>query len=48
MRVAAITITLNDDYKFEEWCKYYEEYKDEIYLHIIVDNGSKPTYISNL
>ena len=44
MKIAGITITLNDDYKFKEWCKWYTEYKDELYVHIIVDNGSKPEY----
>lgn len=46
MKIAAISITYNDWYKFNEWCKWYEEYKSEIYLFIIVDNGSEPNYIS--
>ena len=37
MNVAAITITYNDDYKFTEWLGHYQEYKDELYLHIVVD-----------
>ena len=40
MNVAAITITYNDDYKFTEWLGHYQEYKDELYLHIVVDNHS--------
>ncbi len=44
MKIAGITITLNDDFKFKEWCQWYDEYKDELYVHIIVDNGSKPEY----
>lgn len=44
MKIAAITITLNDDYKFKEWCENYEKYKDELYLHIIIDNNSTIDY----
>lgn len=45
MKIAAITITYNDDYKFKEWCEHYEEYKNAIALHIIVDNSSTPDYL---
>lgn len=48
MKVAGITITLNDDYKVNEWKKWYEEYKNELALHIIVDNGSSPKYIKTI
>lgn len=48
MKIAGITITYNDGYKFEEWCRWYEEYKDELYLFVIVDNGSEPDYIQKL
>lgn len=44
MKIASITVTLNDGYKFKEWCRWYEEYKDELYVHIIVDNGSDDEY----
>jgi len=46
MNIAAITITYNDGYKFSEWFEHYQLYKDELYLHIIVDNGSKPEYLN--
>jgi GT2 family glycosyltransferase len=45
MKVAAITITYNDDYKFNEWYQHYNEYKNDLYMHIIVDNGSDKNYI---
>lgn len=45
MKIAGIIITFNDDYKFNEWCRWYEEYKDELYQLIIVDNGSNQDYI---
>lgn len=48
MKIAGITITLNDGYKFKEWCQWYEEYKDELYVHIIVDNGSDDEYKKKL
>lgn len=48
MKIAAITITYNDDYKFLEWCTYYEAYKNDIDVHIIVDNGSKPEYLDKV
>lgn len=46
MKIAAIVITFNDGYKFKEWVDYHQIYKDELYMHIIVDNGSDPEYLS--
>ena len=48
MNVAAIVITYNDDFKFNEWVENHKTYKDELYLHIIVDNGSSPEYLMNV
>lgn len=45
-KIAAVSITMNDGYKFKEWCQHYEEYKDELYLHIIVDNHSDKEYLN--
>ena len=45
MRIALITVTRNDDFRFEEWCSYY---KDDIYLHIIVDDASEPEYVDRI
>lgn len=44
MKIAVIVITYNDDYKFSEWCKWYEEYKDQVSLYVIVDNNSCQEY----
>ena len=44
MKIALITITYNDDCRFKEWVDHYQEYKDELYLHIIVDNNSSENY----
>lgn len=48
MKIAAITITYNDDYKINEWYEHYNEYKDELYLHIIVDNNSNKDYLNRV
>ena len=48
MRIAVITITFNDDYKVDQWASFYNDYKDSIYLHIIVDNGSSKKYVERL
>ncbi len=48
MKIAAISITQNDGYKFKEWCEHYEEYKEVLYLHIIVDNASEPEYLQQV
>ena len=48
MKIASITIAYNEEYRFEGWCKWYEEYKDEIDYHIIVDNGSEPDYLEKV
>ncbi|TDL99958.1 MAG: hypothetical protein C4K58_01565 [Flavobacteriaceae bacterium] len=48
MKIAAISITYNDDYKFNEWYSHYLEHKDEFYMHIIVDNHSDETYLNKV
>lgn len=48
MKIAAITITYNDDYKCKEWYEHFTEYKDELYLHIIVDNNSNKDYLKKV
>ena len=46
MNVAAIVITYNDGYKFKEWVENHQTYKEELYKHIIVDNGSDSEYLN--
>ena len=46
MNIAAIVITYNDGYKFKEWVENHQTYKDELYKHIIVDNGSDSEYLN--
>lgn len=45
MHVASVAITFNDGFKFREWVDHYNLYKDELYMNIIVDNGSDPEYL---
>lgn len=42
--IAVITVTRNDGFKLKEWYEHYLEYKDDVFLHIIVDNDSNPVY----
>jgi GT2 family glycosyltransferase len=44
MKIAVITIAYNEDYQFDSWKSYYEEYMDEVNIHIIVDNNSRKEY----
>lgn len=48
MNLAIVTMTYNDGFKFNEWCRWYEEYKHYIYLHIVVDNGSEKEYLQQV
>ena len=48
MKLAGVSITYNDGYKVNEWFRWYEEYKDELYKLIIVDNGSDPEYLKQV
>ncbi len=48
MNIAAIVITYNDGYKVKEWAHWYDEYKNELYKLIIVDNGSEEDYIKEV
>ena len=40
MKIASITIYCNERFRLEAWKSYYDEYKDELYRHIIVNNGN--------
>lgn len=48
MKIAGIIITYNDGYKFKEWCRWYDEYKEELGLLVIVDNGSEKDYLQQV
>lgn len=40
MKIASITLYCSEDFRLENWVNLYNEYKDELYLHIIVNNGN--------
>lgn len=48
MNIAVITLTYNDGFKLNEWHQHYMEYKDDLYTHIIVDNGSSREYFDEM
>lgn len=39
MNIATITIYCNEWFRLDAWTRLYEEYKNEVYMHIIVNNG---------
>lgn len=41
MKIASITLYCNEGFRLESWKKYVSEYKDDLYLQIIVNNGKK-------
>ena len=40
MKVASITLFCNEHFRLKSWVRYFSEYKGEIYLPVIVNNGS--------
>jgi hypothetical protein len=48
MRVAVITMTMNDDERLEQWVDFYRCYGKCVSLHIIVDNASSSQFRKSL
>lgn len=40
MKIATITLFCNEGFRLEAWKQYYSEYRDDIALHVIVNNGN--------
>ena len=40
MKIACITVFCNELFRLDNWKRYYSEYKDDIALHVIVNNGN--------
>lgn len=40
MKIATITLFCNEYFRIENWTRYYDEYKEDITLHVIVNNGN--------
>lgn len=41
MKIASVTLYCNEDFRLKQWINLYNEYKSEIYLHVIVNNGKE-------
>lgn len=41
MKIAVITLFCREHFRLEAWRRYYQEYRDEVHLHVIVNNGDK-------
>ena len=39
MKIASVTIYCNERFRLEAWKEYHAGYRDELYLHVIVNNG---------
>ena len=39
MKIAVITLFCREWFRAEAWKQYYDGYKDDVYLHVIVNNG---------
>lgn len=46
--IGAVTVTYNDDYKLKEWVRHYKEYESAVFEYVIVDNGSKKSYLESV
>lgn len=40
MKIASVTLFCNEGFRLNHWAQYFSEYKDDIYLQIIVNNGN--------
>lgn len=40
MKIASVTLFCNEGFRLNHWVQYFSEYKDDIYLQIIVNNGN--------
>lgn len=39
MKIASITLFCNESFRLTQWVKYFSEYKEDIYIQVIVNNG---------
>ena len=39
MKIAVITLFCREWFRAEAWKRYYDGYRDEVYLHVVVNNG---------
>lgn len=48
MKIAAVSMTYNDDYKLKEWKEHYLDFMNDVEWFIIVDNNSKKEYLNKV
>lgn len=41
MNIAVVTLFCREQFRLDAWQRYYQEYRGEVYLHVIVNNGDK-------
>lgn len=41
MKIASITLFCNERFRLTQWINYFSEYKEDIYLQVIVNNGRR-------
>lgn len=41
MKIATVTLFCREWFRADAWKQFYDEYKDDIYLHVIVNNGDE-------
>ena len=41
MKIASITIFCREHFRLEAWKRFYDEYRPDLYLHVIVNNGDE-------
>lgn len=41
MKIATITLFCREWFRAQAWKQYYDEYREDIYLHVIVNNGDE-------
>lgn len=44
MKIAALSLTMNDYHVVDQWVKFYEDHKNVLYKHIIVHNTANKDY----
>lgn len=41
MKIASITLFCREHFRLEAWKRFYEDYREDVYLHVIVNNGDE-------
>ena len=41
MKIATITLFCREWFRADAWRQYFDEYRKDVYLHVIVNNGDE-------